>query len=256
MISSTQLRIGMVPYINALPFSLMNPVPITFCPPSQLNRMIQTNLLDLALTSSLMGDTQEYSFLTHYGIAATEQVLSVNLYSPVRPEELTSIALDPASFTSIRLLEILYAYYWEHRPHYVNQHAPHEGYLLIGDAALDHIPPPNWLTIDLCSIWHQWTQLPFLFALFVYRSSIDMESIQEIEHILSHSLSWSEQHPLKLVSLAQSRANRSADLLTTYYRHLHYRLTEADWAGFRLFQYYHQKLLASQKYMQHAIHTK
>lgn len=236
--SHRRLQLGCVPYINALPFSIPLGSSVSFHPPIQLNHLLQQGSLDCALTSSVMGRNKTFCFLSSYGIAAHRHVLSVNLYVPTVPEEMQTIALDPSSATSVQLLKILYSFYWKQTPQFVSMKEPHQGYLLIGDAALRHIPPQGWSTIDLCSVWHEWTGLPFIFALFIYPSSLPQQSIELIELEIEAALSWSSVHTSAILIEAAKRIPLPFERLSKYYQELHYRLHQADWEGFSLFQKY------------------
>ena len=169
------LRVGSVPYLNAVPLTRGIEDQIVFAPPSELARLLREGTLDAALvsvTEALLHDG--YDILDGIAVASLGEVKSVFLAHREPLEKLTQIFCDTASLTSVNLLRVLLAERGL-RPDFVplpNYHdAPFfPAVLLIGDPALDFVRAPHEHQIwDLGAAWFELTQLPFVYAVWALR---------------------------------------------------------------------------------------
>ncbi len=245
------LNIGIVEYINALPFhlpfrlgELQTKATFTYGIPSELNRQLHEGKLDIALTSSVEYFNGSYQLLPGYCIGAHKEILSVNLY--IRGEQVVrdknfdrkvlegaQIGLTHHSGTSIALLKVLCAHFWKVKPNFVplTQNEVYDGFLLIGDDALKKLTIPGYQTIDLATAWYEATQLPFVFALITMREDISYKA-DEFEK----ALQWSETHREYLVDAAHKQCGLPKALINRYYDVCKYRLGENELEGLHLFQ--------------------
>jgi len=111
-------------------------------------------------------------------IAAEREVRSVILLSRRPPSELTRIAVDPGSRTSVALLALLLQREGGPAPSFTPCTGPpeqalaeHEAVLLIGDAAL-RARREGLHVLDLASEWAARTGLPFVFAFWAVRAGV------------------------------------------------------------------------------------
>lgn len=169
------LRVGSVPYLNAVPLTRGLEHQIVFSPPSELAKLLRDGTLDAALvsvTEALLHDG--YDILDGIAVASLGEVKSVFLAHREPLEQITQIFCDPASLTSVNLLRVLLAERGL-RPQFVplpNYHdAPFfPAVLLIGDPALDFARAPHEHKIwDLGAAWFELTQLPFVYAVWALR---------------------------------------------------------------------------------------
>ena len=169
------LRVGSVPYLNAVPLTRGLEDQIVFSPPSELAKLLRDGQLDAALvsvTETLLHDG--YDILDGIAVASLGEVKSVFLAHREPLEQITQIFCDPASLTSVNLLRVLRAERGL-RPQFVplpNYHdAPFfPAVLLIGDPALDFVRAPHEHKIwDLGTAWFELTQLPFVYAVWALR---------------------------------------------------------------------------------------
>ena len=169
------LRVGSVPYLNAVPLTRGLEDQIVFSPPSELAKLLRDGQLDAALvsvTETLLHDG--YDILDGIAVASLGEVKSVFLAHREPLEQITQIFCDPASLTSVNLLRVLLAERGL-RPQFVplpNYHdAPFfPAVLLIGDPALDFVRAPHEHKIwDLGTAWFELTQLPFVYAVWALR---------------------------------------------------------------------------------------
>lgn len=237
------MRLGCVSYINALPLIyplsagiIKHPFTLTYAPPSHLNRALNNQTLDIALTSAVQYFDGNFKRIPRFGIAAHEKILSVNLYSPCNPRDMTGmrIGLTPESAAASSLLRVLCAHVWEVTPEFVSLETPHhDAFLLIGDQALKQQNIAGYKTYDLASEWSQATSLPFVFALFSAQKNCETHSLSPL---LEEALTWSQSHFEVIEEEAILRSSLPKELIQRYYRACQYRLGERELAGLETFR--------------------
>ncbi len=173
--SSPTLRIGSVPYLNAVPLTCGLERDCTFLPPSQLAAELHAGRLDAALvsvTEVLLRDG--YDVLDGAAIASDGPVASVFLAHREPLEQIGTVHLDPASCTSVNLLRVLLAERglqpeFLPLPDYVAA-TRFNNLLLIGNPAIEfrRAPHPHALW-DLGEAWRELTGLPFVYAVWALR---------------------------------------------------------------------------------------
>ncbi len=178
------MRVGSVPYLNAVPLTRGIEDQIVLAPPSRLAELLNEGKLDAALvsiTAALFDD--RYDILDGIAVAALGEVRSVFLAHRKPIEETAQIFYDTASLTSVSLLKVLLA---EHglRPDFTPlanyDDAPfHEATLLIGDPAIRFALAPHEHQLwDLGAAWAELTRLPFVFAVWALRREADTANIR------------------------------------------------------------------------------
>ncbi len=188
--------------------------------------------LDIALTSAVQYFDGNFKRIPRFGIAAHDKILSVNLYSPCDPTDLTGmrIGLTPESASASSLLRVLCAHIWEVTPEFVSLETPHDAFLLIGDQALKQQYIPGYQTYDLASAWAQATALPFVFALFSARKELDTH---QLSLLLEEAFKWSQSHFEVIEEEAISRSSLPKELIQRYYQACHYCLGERELADLK-----------------------
>lgn len=179
------MRVGSVPYLNAVPLTRGIEDQIVLAPPSELAAMLREGKLDAALvsiTEVLLHDA--YDILEGAAVASLGEVKSVFLAHRKPLEETSLIFCDPASLTSVNLLKVLLAERGlrpEFRPLLNYDDAPfHEAVLLIGDPALKFVLAPHEHQIwDLGTAWMEMTGLPFVYAVWALRRAADTTTIRQ-----------------------------------------------------------------------------
>lgn len=178
------MRVGSVPYLNAVPLTRGIEDQIVFAPPSRLAELLREEKLDAALvsvTAALFED--RYDILDTIAVAALGEVRSVFLAHRKPLEETHHIFCDTASLTSVNLLKVLLAERgltpdFSPLSNYEDaQH--HDAVLLIGDPAIRFAFAPHEHQIwDLGTAWAEMTKLPFVFAIWALRRGIDTTNIR------------------------------------------------------------------------------
>lgn len=232
-------QIGIVEYINALPFyfplqigELQTEHTFTYDIPSRLNTQLREGKLDMALTSCSEYLDGTYQLLPGYCIGAHKEILSVNLYLQGKLDG-GRIGLTHHSATSIALLKVLCHHFWKEKPNFVplQEGEKYDGFLLIGDNALKKMTIPGYRTIDLASAWYEATRLPFVFAVIAVREGIQCDG-DEFEA----ALQWSEANRERLVEAAYTQTGLPKNLINRYYDVCCYRLGEKELEGLQLFK--------------------
>lgn len=180
------LRIGCVKYLNAQPLIHGWPGPVVFDHPAALCRLLAEGELDVALVSSFeFLRNPVYSIVDGVAVAANGPVFSVFVAHLSAVEEVEEIALDPASRTSVNLLQCLLAERGL-RPKLVDDAtvpiSETRGRLLIGDQAIRFRQRhgSEFEYLDLAVEWKRVTGLPFVFALWLIRPEVrDAATIAE-----------------------------------------------------------------------------
>lgn len=251
------LKLGRIDYLNCVPF-------FHFLPqcgfngktiagvPSELNEMLAQGAIDVSPSSSFEYGCRfrDYVLLPHHSISAFQYVKSVLFFSPVAIEKLEGqcIYITGESATSVNLLRVLLREYYGWKD--INFTVPEQPIetllqqkkpvLLIGDralmAALSY--DGQGYQYDLAQLWSQFTQLPFVFALWIVRrdclKTLSSELVQLQRQLRdSRSMAFAD-----LKSLAQSVKGKewiTTEQLVTYWQSMSYRLDETHIQGLKLF---------------------
>ena len=188
---SERLRVGKVSFINTLPIfyplesgAVHHDFQIIDGTPVELNGLLAAGKLDLGLVSSVEYGRRfgRYLLLPDLSISCKTEVCSVLLLSRVALEELNGqeILLTPKSDTSVALLRLLLTRRFAVQPRYrvADYHVSHSRWpdgstavLAIGDDALRlRNNPKVKLALDLGEAWYEWTDHPFVFAVWALRN--------------------------------------------------------------------------------------
>ena len=172
------LRVGCVQYLNARPLIHGYPGPVVFDHPSGLARDLAAGALDVALVPVFEALRHpRYLLADGVAIASDGPVFSVFLAHRGPLSEVRKIALDPASLTSIHLLQVLLAEYHGLRPQLLELSAfpaKADAVLLIGNQAIDFRERDGGAhqLLDLGAEWQRCTGLPFVYAPWLLRADL------------------------------------------------------------------------------------
>jgi chorismate dehydratase len=187
------LRIGAVSYLNTKPlvFGLRGAttaIDLVFDLPSRLADELQAERLDVALIPSIefLGQPS-YTIVSDACIACRGPVLSVKLLSRVPTSEIRTLAVDEGSRTSGILARILLFQRYGLRPQLESfslqadlDDCQADAVLLIGDRAIHPSMQGFVDSWDLGDQWCRWSELPFVFAMWVARSGVDVTAVGEL----------------------------------------------------------------------------
>lgn len=250
------MRVGRIPYVNcypvyggidrsAIPFNgqLIDGVP------TRLNRMMADGSLDISVVSTVeyARDSKRYLLLPDLAISCDGPVNSVMLFSKVSVKDLggRKVLVSRSSMTSVALLELLFAERWKVKPEFVPSDAEitdiarfgeeeHDARLVIGDAALllgSKTDRAYEHAYDLGEEWKAWTDLPFVFAVWVARRDILVDAALGVHASLIESRNWGLGHLPELAEQAALATGVGLEVCKRYLDNLDYGLSYPHLAG-------------------------
>jgi chorismate dehydratase len=179
------IRLGAVSYLNARPLvhgleQEADRFDLRFDVPSKCAELLHSNVVDLGLIPSIEYPGHDYRIVPGISIASDGAVASVAVFSRVPTRQIRSIALDTGSRTSVALLRVLCAHWFEIDPRELSMAPDPEQMLAECDAAL--VIGDNALFLDAKSLsvekidlgkeWAGMTGLPFVYAFWAGRPGV------------------------------------------------------------------------------------
>lgn len=254
-------RVGHIQFINCFPLfygliekKFLLEIDLIKGNPTDLNRMLRNNELDLAPISSVAyaQNWENYVLMPEISISADGEVKSVYLFSKVPIEELDGkpVALTNISATSQALLRIIMAEHYNIKPQYFVS-APElramlmeaEAALLIGDDALRTLYKlsDKLYVYDLGQLWKDFTGLPMVFAVWAIRKEFaekQLEQVKLIKQAFTDSMKFSLDNIEDVAKKAAQWEELPAEYLVDYFAALRFDFDEGKQKG--LSEYYRQ----------------
>jgi chorismate dehydratase len=261
------MRVGRIPYVNCYPVYgaidrgvIRIGATIVDGVPSALNAQMAMGALDVSVISAVeyARDSQRYLLLPDLAISCDGPVRSVVLFAKRPASELRGrrVLVSRSSMTSVALLELLFEHVWDAKPTFVPADAEltdlarftaydHDARLVIGDAALRlgaHLQDQGdrdqlldrlgyRYAYDLGAEWKQWTDLPFVFAVWVAQRSADTHAALNVHASLIASRNWGLKHLEPLAAQAALATGVTKSACLTYLSGLDYGLSYGHLAG-------------------------
>ncbi len=247
MTDHQRLRVGAVTYLNSKPlvYRLAEFAPwaeLTFDVPSRLADELAAGRLDVALVPSIEWfGRPECRIVSNACIACRGPVLSVKLFSRKPAHEIQTLALDEGSRTSAALVQILLRERHGVRPTLrplpigkTLDDTDADAVLLIGDRAIQS-PAGSFAEVwDLGDQWCRWTQLPFVFAMWVARPGVAFE---RLEPALTQARDAGVAHAEEIAQKEAAALGLTVPQCLAYLReNLHFYLGDEERRGLQLFQ--------------------
>ena len=233
-----KLRIGCVQYLNAKPLIHGYDGPVVFDHPSALARDLSRGALDVALVPiyEALRDPR-YLIADGVAIASDGPVYSVFLAHRGPLAKVRTIALDPASLTSVHLLQVLLAEYHGLRPQCVDAatfRGEADAELLIGNQAIDfrHEHSGTHQFFDLGEEWKRRTGLPFVYAPWLIRGDIPnaRAAADELRALGRAGVA-------RIAEIVKTETFRDAEFRTRYLtQHIRFELGAREKAGIEKFR--------------------
>jgi chorismate dehydratase len=164
----------------------------------------------------------------------------VKLFGRKPVEEIRTLALDVGSRTSAALVQILLAERFGLRPRLEPlpigsgvADTDADAVLLIGDRAMQSPSGPFAFVWDLGDEWNQWSQLPFVFAMWVARPGVELG---ELEAALSRTREAGVAHLDEIAEREAAALGLTRPQCLSYLRdNLYFYLGPRELAGLDLF---------------------
>ena len=196
------VKLACVEYYNTLPFlhglSLFESseveIELVLAPPAECSQLYLNDTVDIALIPvGAIDKIDEYRIMSAYCIGCNGPVDTVAVLSQVPIQSIQTLHLDPQSNTSNCLVQILFKEYWEIDPQYSNQNKDYdqESILAIGDKVFE-LESNYQYKYDLGAIWKEHTGLPFVFAVWICKPSVNHLITQSIDTAFQLGLSQPE----------------------------------------------------------------
>jgi chorismate dehydratase len=261
------MRVGRIPYVNCYPVYgaidrkvvALNGTIVDGIP-SKLNALMAAGELDVSVVSAVeyARDAKRYLLLPDLAISCDGPVRSVVLFSKRPASELVGrrVLVSKSSMTSVALLELLFENVWDAKPTFIPSDAEltdiarfadeeHDARLVIGDAALKlgtHLQDPTErdalmdrlgyrYAYDLGAEWKNWTDLPFVFAVWVAQRTTDTRQALDAHASLIESRNWGLKHLDTLATQAALATGVPRGACATYLSGLDYGLSYGHLAG-------------------------
>jgi len=204
------LNIGQIDYANVYPIfyqlDKLNKYKMVKGVPSFLNTAIREGGVDAAFCSCIeyARFPEKYYVIPNISISCLNKVKSVMLFSkkPVRKLVDTEIFLTGESGTSIVLFEILMREMFGIAPTFTRDNQDADASVLIGDKALFSNYNGDWEYVyDLCTLWNEFTGLPFVFALWIVRKDAVERGYKEVSEFVRNLESIKKDSKKNLAAL-------------------------------------------------------
>jgi chorismate dehydratase len=252
------MRLGRIGYINCYPVYgavdrgiVRVDAELVTGTPSELNGLLAAGELDVSVVSAVeyARNAGAYHLMPDLAISCDGPVRSVALFSRSPAEALdgATVLISESSRTSVYLLELLCHDVWQVQPNFVDARAeaedidglaalPHQGVLVIGDAALllaaREVYPFRY---DLGEAWKEWTDLPFVFAVWAARRQADQQKVRATHGALLASRAWGLAHLRELAEQASLATEIGPDECERYLSGLDYALSYRHLEGLTSF---------------------
>lgn len=241
-------RIGAIASLNARPLTdqlfQSEEIEVVKGAPSVLAKRLHSRQLELALIPQVeIAGPRDYFVLPDLGIACRGRVDSILLFSDHSWSNISQIAVDGASRSSVELLRVLFHLEGypppdltvapDHlTPTELSRHRV-DALLCIGDRALrDRASAVE--RVDLGEWWFEKTGLPFVFAMWTAHPQVDPRLCEAVRRSAEVGLSRREEIAREFSHL-HPRVFTEVEAVNYLIETLHYRLTEEDHASIREF---------------------
>ena len=253
--SSSRPRVGHIQFLNCLPIywglvrsGALLDVELTKDTPDRLNDMLVAGDLDIGPISLVeyLRNADDLVLLPDLAVGATGKVLSVNLVSQVPLDSLDHrrVALGSTSRTSVLLARMWLSQvhgvdpeYFVCPPDLTTMLLEADAAVLIGDAALraTYDAPRRGLDVyDLGEVWHSWTGLPMVFAVWAARrdyAEANPGLVKGVHAAFVRSRDEALAHVDEVAAQAARWEVFDAATLSTYFRTLDFSLGPQQVAG-------------------------
>jgi len=242
------IKIVAVSYLNTLPFlygiqnskfskkvEIEKAVPST-CFEKVLNKQVDIALVPVAAIPKISG----YKIITEYCIGADGAVDTVLLVSNKTINQIDQIFLDNESKTSIELIKILSKYFWNINPKFKNLSENiigKESALIIGDKTFAYRNKYKY-SIDLADQWKKFTSLPFVFACWVAKNTVEESIIEEFNLCLKKGVENIDE----VITHYKNLIPNYVDADRYYSESIDFRLTKSKIEAMNLFFNYLNKM--------------
>lgn len=232
------MKLGLVKYLNVLPLSYsLNQYELIYDVPSNLSKRFNSGELSSAILPVFeVLQHKELYIIDGLSISSRNESASVLLFFNKDIKEIKTVALDQSSQSSFHLLQLLLADYYQLNCEFIPQNPDNimantkqfDAYLLIGNNAIEHRKQKDNF-LDLAQLWHEWTELPFVFAVWISKEK-NLELKKDLTESRNKGLDNLDQ------IIKKANYEDKSFLLNYYQSHLHYSLADKEKESILLYQ--------------------
>jgi len=216
-----KIRVSAVSYLNSKPLiyglensDFKNEIDLSLDIPSVCADKLLNDGADIGLIPiAILPKMREYYILSDYCIGADGAVNSVNLYSEVPLNEITTILLDYQSRTSVMLCQVLAKFYWKINPNWIDANENFEQEIkgtnagvIIGDRTFDKKDVYKY-TFDLALEWKSFTGLPFVFACWVANKKLHDDFVERFNKTIAFGIENKEAAIQEWIAKSDSKVD-------------------------------------------------
>ena len=241
-----KINVVVVSYLNTLPFiygimndkDLMSQINLRLEYPSKCSDLLKSGEVDLGLIPIIEIIDMPYSeIIGEYCIGAEGKVKTVMLYSNCPLNEISSIALDYQSRTSVMLVKILAKNFWkidveffDADEDYIGGISNNNAGLVIGDRTFN-LKDSFLYEYDLAEEWFKYTNLPFVFACWVANKPLSDAFKEQFSDALKYGL----DHKALVVDEYTKNQNTNIDLERYFSAYISWDFDAQKKAGLKKF---------------------
>jgi chorismate dehydratase len=250
------LRAGRIIYTNDIPIyaafdegAVSFPGSLLEAVPADLNAMLLDGRLDLSPVSAFayLANADRLALLGRLCIGSRRDVWSVVLVSAEPPEALdgAEIAVTRESASGRNLLRVLLERRHGVTARFIEVDDPLAHALagkpafLIGDRAIDaQLAFAPGMVHDLGSLWHAWTGLDMVYAVWAVRRDVARENPAGVRAALESLVTareWGYANPQAVIGAAQAHVSRPAGFYAAYFATLNFELDDRALLGLERF---------------------
>ena len=196
-------RVSIVSYLNSKPFlyglnksAISKQFEISLDIPSKIVAKLSYNLADIGLIPVAgLEDLNEYKLVSDFCIGAVGKVKTVVLVSDVPLYEIETILMDYQSRSSVLLAKVLAKFYWKKEFYWKNTCADYQNKsingktagVVIGDRVFE-LENKFKYSYDLSEEWFDFTELPFVFAVWAANKNVNKDFEESFNRALSFGI--------------------------------------------------------------------
>ncbi|WP_025209201.1 menaquinone biosynthetic enzyme MqnA/MqnD family protein [Hippea sp. KM1] len=174
------MKVALVEFLNAVPLYyalkkgiIENDFEFISAVPSQCARLLFSGAVDISNVSVVeYVNSEKYRILSDGCISTDKRVKSVVMFLKKPINRIRRVKLDRNSKTSVALIKVLFRFKYNLSVDYVYD-GDADCELVIGDRALERLKNTQEGVLDLAVEWFDFTQLPFVFAVWITNKELD-----------------------------------------------------------------------------------
>jgi chorismate dehydratase len=249
------MLLGRISYLNVLPIYypleqniIAHHFQFVYGSPAELNGLMAQGELDISATSSIeyARNYKDYYLVPNLAIGSQGPVQSVLLLSQVPLNKLENqvILVSAQTHTSAILLKLLLQRHYHLSVSFetgnissrLDQATPPLAFLAIGDEALQlRYHPAYPYTLDLGQAWMEWTNLPFIFGVWVVNKSTCDSSLISGCCKLLQAKDWGQERTEFFSQDIARQGILDCGQLRSYFQGLVYDLQSREQEGLQCF---------------------